>query len=131
MNATALIAEDEALLAAELKAQLAKLWPGLQVVATVGHGAAALETALRLRPQILFLDIRMPGMSGLEAAQAIAEDWPDGIRAPLIVFVTAYDQYAVEAFGHAAVDYLLKPIDPARLAQTCARAQAALAARAD
>ena len=131
MNATALIAEDEALLAAELKAQLAKLWPGLHVVATVGHGAAALESALRLRPQILFLDIRMPGMSGLEAAQAIAEDWPDGIRAPLIVFVTAYDQYAVEAFGHAAVDYLLKPIDPARLAQTCARAQTALAARAD
>ena len=131
MNPTALIAEDEALLATELQAQLGRLWPELRIVATVGHGAAAVEAALRLRPQVLFLDIRMPGMSGLEAAQAIAEDWPDGVAAPLIVFATAYDQYALEAFSHAAVDYLLKPIDPARLAQTCVRAQKALAARSD
>jgi len=131
MHATALIAEDEALLAAELQAQLARVWPELEIVAQVGHGAAAVEAALRLRPQVLFLDIRMPGMTGLEAAQAIAEDWPDGVAAPLIVFATAYDQYALEAFNHAAVDYLLKPIDAARLAQTCARAQAALAAQRD
>jgi DNA-binding LytR/AlgR family response regulator len=127
---SALIAEDEPLLAAALQAELARLWPELRITAVVGHGAAAVEAALRLRPELLFLDIRMPGMSGLEAAEAIAEDWPDALPAPLIVFVTAYDQYALEAFGHAAVDYLLKPVDPARLAQTCARAQAALAARA-
>ena len=84
MHATALIAEDEALLAAEMKAQLARVWPELEIVATVGHGAAAVETALRLRPQLLFLDIRMPGMSGLEVAQAIAEDWPEASPAPLI-----------------------------------------------
>ena len=129
MHATALIAEDEALLAAEMKAQLGRVWPELGIVATVGHGAAAVEAALRLRPQVLFLDIRMPGMSGLEVAQAIAEDWPDGSAAPLIVFATAYDQYALQAFDHAAVDYLLKPIDAARLAQTCARVQAALQAQ--
>jgi DNA-binding LytR/AlgR family response regulator len=128
--ATALIAEDEPLLAAALQAELARLWPALRIVASVGHGAAAVEAALVQRPQLLFLDIRMPGMSGLEAAQAIAEDWPDGVAAPLLVFVTAYDQYAIEAFGQAAVDYLLKPVDPARLAQTCARAQAALALQA-
>ena len=131
MHATALIAEDEALLAAEMRTQLARLWPELEIVAQVGHGAAAVEEALRLRPQVLFLDIRMPGMTGLEAAQAIAEDWPDGVAAPVIVFATAYDQYAVEAFNHAAVDYLLKPIDATRLAQTCQRASAALAAQHD
>jgi DNA-binding LytR/AlgR family response regulator len=127
--ATALIAEDEPLLAAALEAELARLWPELRIVANVGHGAAAVDAALEQRPQLLFLDIRMPGMSGLEAAQAIAEDWPEGAPAPLIVFVTAYDQYALEAFNHAAVDYLLKPVDPARLAQTCARAAAALQGR--
>ena len=127
--ATALIAEDEPLLAAALQAELARLWPELRIVAVVGHGAAAVDAALTLRPQVLFLDIRMPGMSGLEAAQAIAEDWPETLPAPLIVFVTAYDQYALEAFGQAAVDYVLKPVDPARLAQTCARARAALEAR--
>ncbi len=131
VNATALIAEDEPLLAAELQRELARLWPELRIVANVSHGAAAVEEALKLRPQLLFLDIRMPGMTGLEAAQALAEDWPDGVAAPLIVFVTAYDQYALEAFNHAAVDYLLKPIDPARLAQTCARAQAALRQRGE
>jgi len=127
--ATALIAEDEPLLAASLHSELARIWPELRIVANVGHGAAAVEAALAQRPQVLFLDIRMPGMSGLEAAQAIAEDWPDGVAAPLIVFVTAYDQYAVEAFRHAAVDYLLKPVDAARLASTCARAEATLQRR--
>ena len=129
--ATALIAEDEPLLAASLQAELAQLWPELHIVANVAHGALAVDEALRQRPQLLFLDIRMPGMTGLEAAQAIAEDWPDGVAAPLIVFVTAYDQYALEAFRHAAVDYLLKPVDPARLAQTCARAEAALRLRTE
>lgn len=130
MNATALIAEDEPLLAANLQAELARAWPELRVVANVGHGAAAVEQALALRPDVVFLDIRMPGLTGLEAAQALAEDWPDGGAAlPLIVFVTAYDQYALQAFEHAAVDYVLKPVQPGRLAQTCARAQATLRAR--
>jgi DNA-binding LytR/AlgR family response regulator len=127
---TALIAEDEPLLAANLQAELALLWPQLRVVANVGHGAAAVEQALALRPTVLFLDIRMPGMTGLEAAQALAEDWPDdGTPLPLIVFVTAYDQYALQAFERAAVDYVLKPVQPDRLAQTCARLRAALAQR--
>jgi DNA-binding LytR/AlgR family response regulator len=131
MAPTALIAEDEPLLAAHLQSELVRLWPELQVAATVGHGEAAVQQALSLRPDVLFLDIRMPGMSGLEAAQAIAEDWPDeSVRPfPLIVFVTAYDQYALQAFERAAVDYVLKPVQPERLAQTCARLQAALRQR--
>jgi DNA-binding LytR/AlgR family response regulator len=130
MNATALIAEDEPMLAANLQAELALAWPGLRIVANVRHGAAALEHALALQPDLLFLDIRMPGMSGLEAAQALAEEWPGhGKPFPLLVFVSAYDQYAVQAFDSAAIDYVLKPVLPERLKQTCARLQAALAQR--
>ena len=129
MTPTALIAEDEPLLAANLQAELARLWPALRVVANVGHGAAAVEQALLLRPDVVFLDIRMPGMTGLEAAQALAEDWPTDTALPLIVFVTAYDQYALQAFERAAVDYVLKPVQPERLALTCARVQAALQRR--
>lgn len=125
----ALIAEDEPLLAANLQAELARAWPALEIVANVAHGAAALEQALALRPDLMFLDIRMPGMNGLDAAQAIAEDWPAGIALPLIVFVTAFDQYAVTAFERAAIDYVLKPVRADRLALTCARAQAALRER--
>jgi len=128
---TALIAEDEALLAAHLQAELARLWPDLRVVANVSHGAAAVEQSLALRPDIVFLDIRMPGMDGLEAAQAIGEDWPEGEAPPLLVFVTAYDQYALQAFEQAAVDYVLKPVQPERLAQTCARLRAALERRSE
>ena len=125
---TALIAEDEPLLAANLQAELARLWPALQVVAAVGDGEAALQQGLHWRPDVMFLDIRMPGMSGLEAAQALAEEWPDdGASAfPLIVFVTAYDQYALQAFERAAVDYVLKPVQPDRLALTCDRLRSAL-----
>lgn len=132
MNPAALIAEDEPLLAANLQAELARLWPELRIVANVGHGAAAVEQALALRPDVVFLDIRMPGMNGLEAAQALTEDWPEGGAAPpLIVFVTAYDQYALQAFERAAVDYVLKPVQTDRLAQTCTRVRAALKARAE
>ena len=131
MNATALIAEDEPLLAANLQAELARAWPGLQIVANVAHGAAAVVQALAHTPDVVFLDIRMPGMTGLEAAQALAEDWPAGTPLPLIVFVTAYDQYALQAFEHAAFDYVLKPVQPERLVQTCTRLQAALNARGD
>ncbi len=131
MTPTALIAEDEPLLAANLQAELALRWPALRVVANVGHGAAAVEQALLLLPDVVFLDIRMPGMTGLEAAQALAEDWPTDTALPLIVFVTAYDQYALQAFERAAVDYVLKPVQPERLALTCARVQAALRQRCE
>jgi len=131
LKATALIAEDEPLLAAHLQAELVRLWPGLDVIATVADGDSAVQRALALRPDVLFLDIRMPGLSGLEAAQALAEDWPDDAIAafPLIVFVTAYDQYALQAFERAAIDYVLKPVQTDRLTQTCARLQSALSAR--
>ncbi len=135
----ALIAEDEPLLAAGLRADLASLWPELQVVATVGDGTSAVTQALALRPDICFLDIRMPGSSGLEAAQALAEDWPDAGDAgdasngaqpfPLLVFVTAYDQYALQAFEAQAVDYLVKPLDRPRLAACVQRMRARLAER--
>ena len=129
--ARALIAEDEPLLAASLQAELAKVWPELAIAAVVGDGESAVEQTLALRPQVCFLDIRMPEMSGLEAAQALAEDWPDdGAPFPLIVFVTAYDQYALQAFERAAFDYVLKPVEPVRLAQTCARLRQALVPRA-
>lgn len=127
--ATALIAEDEPLLAAHLQAELARLWPELRVVATVGNGLAAAERALALRPDVLFLDIRMPGASGLEAAHTLAEDWPEGEAFPLLVFVTAHDEHAVEAFDRAAADYVLKPVSPERLSQTCHRLQRALQQR--
>jgi DNA-binding LytR/AlgR family response regulator len=109
MKPTALIAEDEPLLAAALQADLARLWPELAIVASVGDGLSAAAQALVLQPAVCFLDIRMPGQTGLEAAQALAEDWPAGTPFPLLVFVTAYDQYAVDAFEAQAVDYLVKP----------------------
>jgi DNA-binding LytR/AlgR family response regulator len=127
--ATAVIAEDEPLLAMALRDELANLWPELVVVAAASHGEAAVERALALRPDLVFLDIRMPGMSGIEAAQALSEDWEEGAPLPLLVFVTAYDQYALQAFEHAAIDYVLKPIDAGRLAKSCARLQTALVAR--
>ena len=130
MNAPrCLIAEDEPLLAAGLQADLAALWPELVVAAQVGDGASAVAQALALRPQVCFLDIRMPGLSGLEAAQMLAEDWPDDVPFPLLVFVTAYDQYALAAFDAQAVDYLVKPVDRPRLQACVARLQARLQTR--
>ena len=128
---TALIAEDEHLLAQALQAELARAWPALKVVATVGDGASAVRQALALQPDVLFFDIRMPGLSGLEAATELAEQWPtDGPQArpfPQLVFVTAYDQYAVQAFEAQAVDYLLKPVQTPRLQKTLEKLQLALA----
>jgi DNA-binding LytR/AlgR family response regulator len=120
---TALIAEDEPLLAAALQAELARAWPELRILAQVGDGASAVRQALALRPQVLFLDIRMPGLTGLEAAAELAEEWPDDHPFPALVFVTAYDQYAVQAFEAQAVDYVLKPVVPERLARTVQRVQ--------
>lgn len=130
MTPRALIAEDEPLLLQGLRAELHSLWPELQVVAAVGDGDSALREALQQRPDVCFLDIRMPGLSGLEVAQALAEDWPAGESFPLLVFITAYDQYAVQAFDAQAVDYLVKPLQTERLAACVQRLRARLAERA-
>nr|WP_314607413.1 LytTR family DNA-binding domain-containing protein [uncultured Janthinobacterium sp.] len=119
----ALIAEDEPILAAALTHALQRLWPELDIVATCPNGVEALRQGLALQPDILFLDIKMPGKTGLEAAEELAEQWPDGIPFPQIVFVTAYDEYALAAFEHAAADYVLKPVNDARLGKTVDRLQ--------
>ncbi|TFZ08886.1 LytR/AlgR family response regulator transcription factor [Ramlibacter humi] len=129
MNPTALIAEDEHLLAQALQAELRKAWPELQVVGIAGDGESAIREALEHRPAVLFFDIRMPGLSGLEAAAQLADEWPDDQPFPALVFVTAYDQYAVEAFEAQAMDYVLKPVQPARLTKTVAKLKEALAQR--
>jgi DNA-binding LytR/AlgR family response regulator len=124
---TALIAEDEPLLALALQTELTRAWPALQIVASVGDGVSAVRQALALLPDVLFFDIRMPGMSGLEAAAELAEQWPQSGKAfPALVFVTAYDQYAVQAFEAQAVDYLLKPLQAPRLQKTIEKLQLAL-----
>lgn len=124
MTIRALIAEDEPVLAATLSRTLQQLWPELSIVATCANGVQAVTQALALRPDVLFLDIKMPGKTGLEVAEELAEEcterWP-GEPLPQIVFVTAYDEYAVKAFEQSAVDYVLKPISPARLAKTVDR----------
>ena len=120
----ALIAEDEPILAAALAHALRRLWPELQLVATCANGVEALQQGLALRPDILFLDIKMPGKTGLEAAEDLAEQWQDdndGMPFPQIVFVTAYDDYALAAFDQAAADYVLKPVNDARLGKTVER----------
>ncbi len=118
---TALIADDEPLLRKSLTRLLAEAWPELDVVAQVRNGREAVAQFEALQPDICFLDVHMPGLSGVEAARRI------GPRAHL-VFVTAYDQYAVQAFEQRAIDYLVKPLEPARLAETVARLQARLRA---
>ena len=114
--ATALIADDEPLLREALRRQLADVWPELEVVAEARNGREAVRLFEELHPDICFLDVHMPGLSGVDAANLI------GRRAHL-VFVTAYDHYAVQAFAQGALDYLLKPVEPARLAETVSRLQ--------
>jgi DNA-binding LytR/AlgR family response regulator len=126
---TALIAEDEPLLAESLQRELARAWPELCMVATVGDGESAVAQALALKPDVLFLDIQMPVMTGLEAAAQLANSLPSPQPLPLLVFVTAYDQYAVQAFENQAMDYLLKPVRAERLAQTVLRLKQRLAKR--
>lgn len=118
---TALIADDEPLLREALAGQLAEIWPELEVVAHARNGREAIEMFEARQPDICFLDVHMPGLSGVEAAHRI------GNRAHL-VFVTAYDHYAVQAFAHGALDYLVKPVEAARLVETVARLKNRLAA---
>ncbi|MGH8062565.1 MAG: LytR/AlgR family response regulator transcription factor [Pseudoxanthomonas sp.] len=117
------IAEDEELLRNELSKLLAQAWPQLQIVAECEDGGSALEAIAEHQSEVAFLDIRMPGLTGLEVAAAASEASP-GTQ---VVFVTAYDQYAIDAFDKGAVDYLLKPISPERLAATVQRLQTRLA----
>jgi DNA-binding LytR/AlgR family response regulator len=117
----AIIADDEPLLALSLRTALAQAWPELEVAAVLPNGIEAVQAAERLRPEVAFLDIQMPGMTGLEAAEEIVERM--GEAAPAIVFVTAYDEFALKAFDLAALDYVLKPVAPERLAQAVARLQ--------
>jgi DNA-binding LytR/AlgR family response regulator len=122
----AVVADDERLLREQLKTRLAEAWPELQIVAEARDGTEAVERADALRPDVVFLDIRMPGLSGIEAASEILAlpDWKGEV-----VFVTAYDEYAVAAFEQGAIDYLLKPVEPQRLAQTAQRVKSRLAAK--
>jgi DNA-binding LytR/AlgR family response regulator len=116
---TALIADDEPLLRDALVRLLAQAWPELKIVAQARNGREAVEAFEAQRPDLCFLDVHMPGLSGIEAARYID-------RRAQLVFVTAYDQYAVQAFEQGAIDYLVKPVEPARLADTVSRLQARL-----
>ena len=108
---TALIADDEPHLARHLQDQLAKLWPELQIVHVARNGVEAAERIAALQPDLAFLDIKMPGLTGLEVAQGIE-------GRTRVVFVTAYDEFAVAAFEQQALDYVLKPVQADRLART-------------
>jgi DNA-binding LytR/AlgR family response regulator len=113
----ALIADDEAPMRDQLRARLLAVWPALEIVAEAANGNDAVALAQQHQPDIVFLDIRMPGMSGIEAARHLYSRCH-------IVFVTAYDQYALDAFEQGAMDYLLKPVTAERLERTCARLRA-------
>ncbi len=123
---TAVIAEDEPVLARTLTRLLEELWPELRIVGVAEDGLRATELGLAAAPDVMFLDIKMPGRTGLEVAEAVADDWPDDRAEPLFVFITAYDSFAVPAFERAAVDYLLKPATAERLQQTVERLKARL-----
>ena len=130
----ALIADDERLLREQLRARLAEVWPELDIVAEAKNGSEALQLTEAHHPDLVFLDIRMPGMTGVEAARAIAQlptddDTPDAWRGCEIVFITAYDQYAIEAFEQGVVDYVLKPAERERLMVTVERIKRRLAQR--
>jgi DNA-binding LytR/AlgR family response regulator len=123
----ALVADDERMLREQLKARLAQVWPDLEIAGEARDGQEAIDKADALRPDVVFLDIRMPVMTGVEAAREIVAlpNWQGEI-----VFVTAYDEYAVAAFEHGALDYLLKPVEPERLTQTARRVKARVEAKA-
>ncbi len=133
----AVLADDERLMREQLRARLAEVWPELQIVAEARNGLEAVQLVDEHRPDIVFLDIRMPGLTGVEAARQITQLPPregageegDDELLPEIVFITAYDQYAVEAFEQGVADYVLKPAERERLQVTVQRIQQRLAAR--
>jgi len=126
----AILADDERLMREQLRARLAEVWPELEIVAEAKNGLEAVELTREHKPDLVFLDIRMPGLTGVDAARQIAQlpdddDW----LVPEIVFITAYDQYAVEAFEQGVADYVLKPAERERLLLTVARIKKRLAQR--
>lgn len=135
----AVLADDERLMREQLRARLAEVWPELEIVAEARNGLEAVQLVDQHRPDVVFLDIRMPGLTGVEAARQIAQLPPpaedeagdDDVPLPEIVFITAYDQYAVEAFEQGVADYVLKPAERERLQLTVARIRKRLAARAE
>ncbi len=140
MAPRAVLADDERLMREQLRARLAEVWPELQIVAEAKNGLEAVQLVAEHRPDIVFLDIRMPGLSGVEAARQIAQLPPrenatttdgndDADLLPEIVFITAYDQYAVEAFEQGVADYVLKPAERERLQITVDRIRQRLEAR--
>ena len=135
MNSTqrpprAVIADDERLMREQLRARLAEVWPELQIVAEARNGLEAVALVNQHRPELVFLDIRMPGLTGVDAARQIAQmAVADDEHLPEIVFITAYDQYAVEAFEQGVCDYVLKPAERERLALTAQRMRQRLALR--
>lgn len=128
--ARAVIADDERLMRDQLRARLAQVWPNLEIVAEAKNGLEAIEAVRVHQPDVIFLDIRMPGLTGVEAAKEIAQlDLGDDALLPEMVFITAYDQYALDAFEQGAVDYVLKPAEPERLRVTAERLQKRLMQR--
>jgi DNA-binding LytR/AlgR family response regulator len=126
----AVIADDERLMREQLRARLAEVWPELLIVAEARNGIEAVALVEQHRPDLVFLDIRMPGLSGVDAAKQIAQiELADDECGPEIVFITAYDQYAVEAFEQGVADYVLKPAERERLSLTVARIRRRLAER--
>ena len=130
----ALIADDERLMREQLRARLAEVWPELEIIAEAKNGLEAVELTEAHQPDLVFLDIRMPGMTGVEAARAIAQlpvddESEGGWRGCEVVFITAYDQYAIEAFEQGVVDYVLKPAERERLQVTVERIRKRLAQR--
>ncbi len=116
---TAVVADDERLMREQIVARLKEAWPELSIVGEASNGREAIAMVRNLEPDIVFLDIRMPGMDGIQAAQALSGQVH-------VVFVTAHDEYAIRAFEHGAIDYVLKPAEPARVALTCQRLRARL-----
>src|ERR1700693_5089280 len=121
---TAVIADDERLMREQIVGRLKEAWPELLIVGEAGNGREAVAIVQSLEPDIVFLDISMPGMDGIQAARALAGKVH-------VVFVTAHDEYAIRAFEHGAVDYLLKPAEPERVALTCERLRARLQQKPD
>ncbi|MDX1302113.1 LytTR family DNA-binding domain-containing protein [Photobacterium sp.] len=119
LSYTAVIADDEPLLRYHLNKTLAEVWPQLEVVASEKDGKSVLASIKQYQPDIAFLDIRMPGLDGISVAKSLKSI----NKVPLVVFVTAYDEYAIKAFEEQAIDYLLKPFNETRLLQTCERIQ--------
>jgi DNA-binding LytR/AlgR family response regulator len=126
----AVIADDERLMRDQLRSRLQQVWPELEVVAEAKNGLEAVAAVSQHRPDVIFLDIRMPGLTGVEAAKEIAQlDLGEDSLLPEMVFITAYDQYAMDAFEHGVVDYVLKPAEPERLKVTAKRIQGRLSKR--